>query len=243
MSNFLDKTGLSYFWNKIKAYVNNNTLPKQTGTAGQLLGFVSDNVVGAVDPSPAGTASVLYTTIQENTGGSYTSSIPYATLWSAYNSGYAVFARLGTIVLPLVLADSSRLTFSFSSRNDIAMTFIIAIINSNNSVEVNQYNTGLSGSASDVVLDPIEGFNASGKPVTDLQTATETLVTWFTSFALVMNSADAIMVEYLGSEVTLNLAVTSMRSSIELLENRYTIKLQTAEPTTVPDGQIIGVYE
>ena len=45
MSNFLDKTGLSYFWNKIKTYVSQNFIKSPTtGSAGQILYKTADGV-------------------------------------------------------------------------------------------------------------------------------------------------------------------------------------------------------
>lgn len=76
----LNRTGLIYFWNKIKNYITENTVQKTTtvngkplssnvtleaddvgaipyikGSVGQFLGFTSTNVIGAVD-SPSGAA-------------------------------------------------------------------------------------------------------------------------------------------------------------------------------------------
>ena len=57
MSNFMDKAGLSYFWNKIKTYTSgqlSNKQDKLTGQAGQTVVFDSS---GNLVPSSGGSSN------------------------------------------------------------------------------------------------------------------------------------------------------------------------------------------
>lgn len=74
MSKFLDETGLSYFWSKVKTYVTTQLASKQNklvGTAGQIVGFnASGEAVAQAVPTElpsGGTAGQVLTKTEDGT--------------------------------------------------------------------------------------------------------------------------------------------------------------------------------
>lgn len=90
MANFLDKDGLSHFWQKIKSWASANFLTKPTGTEGKLLGFTSDNSIGPVD-NP-----VFLVTFTGTTGGKWgwEADKTVAEIGQAVENGCMVFAKV-----------------------------------------------------------------------------------------------------------------------------------------------------
>lgn len=91
MAKFLDNTGLSHFWEKIKSYVSSQVgtkLDKPSGQAGQLLGFTAENTVGAVDKP------VMRVTISGEDPENLVADKTSSEIAAAHAAGYLVFANV-----------------------------------------------------------------------------------------------------------------------------------------------------
>lgn len=112
-NNFLDKTGLSYFWEKIKTWVNEkltNKLDKPSGgTTGQILEKTTSGTKWVDKP-------VMYVAVSGTT-----SDKSSAEIIQAVKNGYAVFARVSVLGLSYALPAAN-----LNSSNSI-VTFMLFI--------------------------------------------------------------------------------------------------------------------
>lgn len=172
-----------------KQYVDtqlSTKLTTPTGTAGQLLGFTSDNTVGAVDapdPLPSGgtTGQMLY---QGDSGpewgdkpvmyvnitgseGNYQADKTFAEIYEAFQNGGVIFAIYDTLHIPVYLfAGNQMVTFCLYNSSD----FISVQIDNQEQVYVGgspissnkiSFTPGTTGLTSENVQDAIEEVQAN----------------------------------------------------------------------------------
>lgn len=110
-NSFLDKTGLSYFWEKVKGRLALKQDKLPTGTFGQML------YQGESGPE-WGDKPVMYVNITED-GGTITADKTFNEILQAFNSGYPVIAKYiidpvanYPILLPLMFAAETAIYFT-----------------------------------------------------------------------------------------------------------------------------------
>ena len=153
-NNFLDKTGLSYFWEKIKTWVNEklaNKLDKPSGgTAGQILEKTADGSKWADKP-------VMYVTVTNN-GGTFSSDKFFSDIYDAYQNGANIIAIYGNTFYPLRQIISEVAEFSITRIGSSLAECIYITINSGGDIEVH------SGKAN--------GTNVAFSPTSEIESDT-----------------------------------------------------------------------
>lgn len=158
---YLDETGLSYFWGKIKSLVSSK-MDKSTydpqNKAQDVFGYVDSVAEGLIE-------YVEFTYVSGNNPDTVSSSRTFTEVKESINSGRLVLGRYGNYFYSVVSHDNSSVTFLCVTAVNYARTIILTLTNSASATYSNQNPLLKSGGT---MTGPL---TLSGDPAEDLQAA------------------------------------------------------------------------